>query len=95
MRRLPIRIAQYRNWRCAGLVVGGKQHAAGIGSDAEGGKIIAGNIFSTLRFGGAGAAANAHRALPRLHGCQLFELGRGVDEMAVEFVGKQIEVSVV
>src|SRR5215469_2744417 len=95
MGRLPGGIAENRDWRGSGDVVGGLKHASGIGSDAEGGEIISGNILGMLGLGQVIADAYIHPVLARLESGELLEFGCVALDFAVEIVGEEIEVPVV
>ena len=82
--------------RCgSGDVIGGLEHASGVGSDAEGGEVISGNIFGAFRLGHAVADANVHPVLAGLESGELLEFGCVVLYFAVEIVGEEIEVAVI
>ena len=95
MLRLPGLVAEDGDRSCAGHVVRGHERAAGIGSEAEGGEVVAGNVFANFSLRGRGAHADVHHVVSGLEGGELLELGGVVLEMAVEIVGEEVEIAVV
>ena len=92
---LPGLIAEYRDRGCAGLVVGGKERAAGIGSEAERREIVSGDVFGGFCLCRSWSGADVDAVVAGLEGGELFELGRGVLEVAVEIVGEDVEIAIV
>src|ERR1700733_4091794 len=78
---------------CDRLVLDVKRGADDAGVSRMGG--LPGFITKNRYRGSAGPGANVHHVLSRLEGGQLFELGRGLAEVAIEIVGEEIEVAVV
>ena len=83
VRRLPGCIADDGNRRGTGHIVGGLEHAPGIGADAESGKVVSRNIFSAFGFRHGVADAHIHQVLAGLKSGKLFKFGSGVLKMAV------------
>ena len=83
MRCSPSRVAENGNWRSARNVIGRLEQAAGIGAEAEGRKIIAGDIFGALGFRLGVADANVHHVLAGLEGGELLEFGSRILKLAI------------
>jgi hypothetical protein len=83
MRCSPSRIAENSNWRGSRNIVGRLEQAAGIGAKSKGRKIIAGDVFGSLGFGGGIAHANVHQVLTGLERRELLELGGGVLKLPI------------
>lgn len=70
-------------------IIGGREQASGVGADAEGREVIAGDVFGALRLCRGVADADAFGFLAGLEAGQLLELRGGVLDLAVKIVGEK------
>jgi hypothetical protein len=75
---LPGCVADDSDRRCAGDIVGGLKHAAGISANSKRGEVVARDVFGAGGFCHCVADSDVHRVPSGLEGGELFELGSGV-----------------